>query len=236
MKEKAYVIHVLGNNEREVHIRRQLIKTPFDYEFINDGNIEDLTENRLSLYFSGGMLKPAPNTSCAFKHLLAYERIVENRIPHACIIEDDIEFTDNFSEIFNRSIAEIRNEKLCNFFISYEHSLSFFVKRSEERAGSVLYKREIARCAGFYMIDYNAAKLMLEKAKQEKIGVPIDWWHNDLIKRGLLNVYWCHPAIALQLSHNGKFASMIDDKPYGKVRTAIYKLKILYRKIRQVLS
>lgn len=236
MREKAFIIHVRGNKEREIYIKEQLKVTPFDYEFIEDGNIEDLTEDRLSTYFSGDLLNATPTSSCAFKHLLAYEAIVKNKLPYACIIEDDIEFTDNFTEVFKKSIAESNREKLEAFFISYEHSLSLFIRRSELKKNKILYKKQQTRCAGFYMIDYDAAKMMLEQAKHEKIHFPIDHWHNELIKKGLLNVYWSHPTIANQLSHNGKFASLIDGKAYGSKRVVIYKLKILYKKIRQLLG
>lgn len=236
MKDKAFIIHVRGNKERERHIKNALASTSFEYEFIEDGNIEDLKEEVLAQYFAGDLLKSAPNTSCAFKHFLAYERIVKDQLPYACIIEDDIEFTSKFHDIFYKAKAEIEKEKLETYFISYESSLNLFIKHSEEQKGKVLYKKTISRYAGFYMIDLNAAKLMLDQARQNNIYNPIDWWHTDLMKQGLLNVYWCHPPIARQLSHNGKFASMIDDKAHGPLRTIIYEFKILYKRIRQMIS
>jgi glycosyl transferase family 25 len=235
MKEKAFIIHVRGNKERKQHIENELASTPFEYELIEGGNIEDLEKDTLAKYFTGDMLKPAPNTSCAFKHLLAYEMIVKNQLPYASIIEDDIVFTSKFNSIFHQATAEIEREKLNTFVISYEESLHLFIRRSEEQKGRFLYKKNKSRFAGFYMVDFEAAKLMLAQAQQNKIGCPIDWWHNELINKGLLNVYWCHPTISRQQSHNGRFASLIDDTPHGLLRIITYNLKIFYKRIRQAI-
>lgn len=234
MREKAFIIHVRGNEERELHIKNELASTSFDYQFIENGNKEELKNEDLKAYFTGDMLQPSGRTSCAYKHLLAYKMIVENQLPYACIIEDDIIFTSNFNTIFSQSIKEFKKRKLKRFLISFEDSLNLFIRRSEEEKDQLLYKQNRSRFAGLYMIDLEAAKLMLAQAKAEKIGRAIDWWHNDLINQGSLNVYWCHPTIARQMSHNGKFGSLIDDNPHGPWQAFIYTLKLLYKNIRQV--
>ncbi|WP_374166304.1 glycosyltransferase family 25 protein [Arcticibacter sp. MXS-1] len=236
MNLKAYIIHVKGQEERKRHIESELAKTPFEYEFIEDGNISDLSHERLQKYFDGHMLDVKAASSCGYKHFLAYERIVREKLPMAIIFEDDIELFDNFLPILEQSLAEMANNNLKNMLVSYEYSLTWLINRSEEENNKVLYKKPISRCAGLYIVDFQAATMMLERVKKSKCDTAIDLWHNELIEKGLLNAYWCHPTIAQQQSHNGKTRSLIDNKKYGPVRIQIYKLKMLYKTLRQKLS
>lgn len=77
------VIHVRGNNTRKQYIQNELETLGYPYYFINDGNIEDLTPEILDRYFTDGetgdvMHGAYPRTSCAYKHILAMQYILEH--------------------------------------------------------------------------------------------------------------------------------------------------------------
>ncbi len=93
----TYVLHVKkGYESRGEHIRKMLSKIRLPFELILEGDMCDLTDNTLNKYFSREMHKIAPDTSCALKHLLAYEAILNNNYPGALILEDDIILHKNF--------------------------------------------------------------------------------------------------------------------------------------------
>lgn len=232
---KTYVIHVKGAVEREKYIKRELAKHNITFEFILDGNMEEITHEQLEKYFDGVMKNRTPQTSCALKHILAYENMIEENVQKALIFEDDIELFNSFTKIFNTSLLEIHNHQLKKYIISYENSTLQYVKRSERVSGQVLYKKDHSRCAGAYLIDIEAAKEIIQYLSQQKCDKPIDWIQHELIKNKKINVYWSHPVIAEQRSHNGKMPSLIDHKKMGFFRKLsfflqkIYKHQILYR-------
>lgn len=222
---KTYVIHVRGNKARENYIRNELKKFNIDFEFILEGNMEDMTDDDLTKYFRDDFKTVSPRTSCTIKHFYAYERMVENNVPVALIFEDDIELFSSFPGVFDKSLKEAA-EMRESFVISYESSTRDFISKSEEIPGRVLYHKPIGRCAGAYLIDLAAAQRILEYGNRTKVNFCMDWVHNELSDKGALKIYWCHPAIAEQQSHNGKIQSLLDEKKQG----AYYRLKYFLEK------
>ena len=232
---RTFVIHVRGNRQRELHISSEMSRHNIKYEFILDGNMEDITEKLLEKYFTGEMKKVSPRASCALKHFFVYEKMIEENIPVALVFEDDIELYDSFQNVFESSVSEARKENLENFIISYESSTQNFISNSEAVSGKYLYRKSHGRCAGAYLLNLNAAKTILQYAYHEKCGTVLDWFHNEFSDKGLLGIYWCHPPVAEQQSHNGKVFSLLDEKKQGyfyRVKFFLqkkYKEKILSR-------
>ncbi len=226
-KVKTFVIHVRGNKEREKHIKRELQKHNIDYEFILEGNMEDITENNLEKYFSDDYKKISPQTSCVLKHFYAYEQIVKNNISIALVFEDDIELFNSFQKIFEASVKESVTENLSGFIVSYEASTQNFIGKSEEVARKYLYKKNNGRCAGAYLIDVAAAKMILDYTYKYKCNMNVDWLHNELSAKGILKIFWCHPPVAEQQSHNGKIQSLLDSKKQGN----FYRIKYFIQKV-----
>lgn len=225
-KIKTFVIHVRGNKERENHIRKELGKHCIEFEFILDGNKEDIPPFYLEKYFRDDFKKKSPQTSCVLKHLLAYEKIVENKIPMALIFEDDIELFDSFQKVFEQSVIEAKKENLTGFIISYESSNQKFISKSEEEQGKYVYLKNHGRCAGAYLVDLKAAITILENAEKQKCNMNVDWFHNELSDNEKLKIYWCHPPIAEQQSHSGKVQSLLDEKKQGRY----FRIKYLIQK------
>ena len=104
---KIFIIHVKGDLKRRSHIEKQLNKVKFNYEYILEGNMEDIDKKILNKYFKGDMKKIQPSTSCALKHIKAYEKIKNSNLKYALILEDDIKLLNNFNDYFKKSIIEI---------------------------------------------------------------------------------------------------------------------------------
>lgn len=226
----VFVIHVRGNAVREAFITNELKRHGIDFEFISDGNIEDLSPDVMRDFFDLPLKNDLPATSCAYKHLLACKKILDSTIPCALILEDDIELSGSFEGFFGKSLSEAHALGLKGFLISYESSGHKYVPRSERRSGKTLYRRPHGRCAGAYLIDSCAAERILHYTMSEKCRQPIDWHHNELADKGLLEIYWCHPAVAEQQSHNGKLPSLLDNKKWGFLRRISYASQKLYRR------
>lgn len=232
---QVYVIHVRGNAAREAYIRGELGKHGLDFEFMLDANLGDIDQRTLDAYFVGEMHQYSPAMSCTLKHLRVYERMVREGVPFGLIFEDDIALSDNFNAVFAQSLQEIVGRGLENVVVSYESTGFKYVNRSERKAGMLLYRQRHGRCAGAYLVDLAAARTMVEYVAAERCHVPIDWLHNAYADRALLSIYWCEPAIAEQLSHNGAFQSLIDSKGVGLWRRVSFALQRWYKRLRSEL-
>lgn len=127
---KAYVIHVSTANSRKIFITEQLNRKKIEFSFIEDGDIADLTPSIIDQYFKGDLTISSPKTSCAYKHLLAYQRILEGEDEIAMVVEDDIYFYRNYNVMIKKIADEIRRKNISNFIISLEDSALMYIPRS----------------------------------------------------------------------------------------------------------
>lgn len=208
------VIHVKGNKEREAYIQKQLEKLDMPYHFILDGNIEDLTPEILDKYFSGDMYGQYPRTSCAYKHLLAMQYMIEHRLESALIVEDDLRFYHNFKDFFEKSVEECSSKYAdMPFIANFEESSLLFVPRSQRRKGIVLYPAQRDRYAGCYYINRLAAQAILEYVTSKHSDTTSDLLHTRLLNEGKLHYFWSHPCLACQCSCDGSMPTMIPTRP-----------------------
>lgn len=208
----VFVAHVKsGYEDRQMHIDKMLGDAGIAFEYMLDGDIPDITETRRSKYFSPVLEISLAAQSCALKHLLIYEQIVNRNLPGALVLEDDICLGRKFPQVFGKSMEEIHN---CvgggnPLIISYEDTRLRYVERSRRVWNQVLYAGDRDRFAGCYYINYLGAKMILDYLKEHPLDRPIDLLHHQLLQSGRLAYYWSHPTVATQGSHSGLFRSGI---------------------------
>ena len=232
---KVFVLHVKhGYDDRLISIKKQFSKRNIEFELITDGDMDDISQEQLDYYFSGEMHSVMPGSSCALKHFLAYENMLQNGISNALIFEDDIILANAFNYIFNQTIheASIRTDiDDTMLFVSYENSTLRTIDRSKRVKGQFLYQGTTTRCAGAYFLTNKIASVFLTKVKTDKCDIPIDWFHNKVLEGQKIPIYWCHPAQAEQGSHNGLFRSAIDQKKSGHFRQFTWNVVKQYKSL-----
>jgi glycosyl transferase family 25 len=207
------VIHVSsGYEQRAEHIQKMLGEKGIPFTFVLEGDKSELTPEVLDDYFADRMHQATAETSCTYKHLLAYECIVKEKLPGALVLEDDIVFYKRFISVFNQTLDELSALSDAPAIISYESSRLRFVPRSQRVKGQRLYPGDRDRMAGAYYINQAAARLILSLAHEEKCRLPIDLWHRQLLENHQLTYYWCQPTIAVQGSFTGRFRSSLSSK------------------------
>lgn len=227
---KAYIIHVSDAYDRKVHIENELKNKELDTTYILEGDKKTLTEALIKKYFKGDMASVSNATSCALKHILAYKKMLNENKRFFLVFEDDIHFYPNFSDL-KKIVYEIKERKLENFIISLEDSNLKFIPKSQRVKGKFLYPERKGRLAGAYLIDKKGVLSLLKFIDEEKIDLPIDWFHNKCIDKNVLNMFWSYPAIAVQGSLDGSIKSLIDNKKYGFFRIWSFKIQKVYKKI-----
>ena len=232
---KTFVIHPDRLKERGEHIDRMMHSLGLDYEFVNEGHDEQHIQDLLDRYMKDGREKlhcKVPRALCTVSHFLAYERIVADGLEGALVLEDDIALSRDFVARFEQSLKEYRAHHADKpVFISYEDSALRFVPRSQRKKGRMLYPAKKGRMAGCYFISRLAAEAVLQQLKKERCDMAIDWYHNDLIDKGVLQCLWCQPTIATQGTFSGAFhSSLVSDGRFVRLRWLFKKnyKKFLY--------
>lgn len=229
----VYVVHgIKGYELREVLLQNLLNKQyQFNAEFVTESIIPEENEALLQKYF----IKDIRNligkgaAFCTLVHILIYEKIIQNKNRYSLVFENDVCFISN--DFLERiKLVEKEADTLEEgFIISLENSTLEFPSLWKLKKNKYLYEEKSGRCAGAYLIDKKAAELMLKDIRIEKCKHVIDWWHNDLIDRKVLKMYWAHPALTEQGSFNGKLPSSISSRNNGIIRRIRWNAQKLYK-------
>ncbi len=184
-----------------------------DFEFVTEGSPANFDTGLLQKYFTVDV-KQKVNTgslSCTLNHILSYQKMVENNNRYALVFENDPFFMGDFI----RKIKAVATEAGAlpeGFIVSLENTTLEFPGTKKLKKGRLIYESDKSRCAGAYLIDQQAAKNILHDLQKNKCGEVIDWWHNTLIKRNVIKMYWAHPPLTEQGSHNGLLSAGISSK------------------------
>ena len=229
-----YIVHGLkGYEQHEKHVNYWLgEKYQLSYKYVVEGDYSLQTDESLNRYLDN---KVCTNMSkgeiaCALNHILCYEQVINNNDKYALIMEDDPFFLGDFIRKIRRVVEQAGNLEQ-GFIISLENTTLRFPPIKKIKKGKYLYEASAGRCAGAYLIDQVAANNMLSELKIQKCNTTIDWWHNEIIKKGVVKMYWAHPPLTEQGSHNGRFNSLLGTRAKGyipRIKWLIQKFYKLY--------
>jgi glycosyl transferase, family 25 len=229
--EGVYVIHAKkGYEQHENRIIKLFKENNLEFEFVTDGDQSLLNKDLLGKYFIADIDSKLSKgvQSCTLNHIIAYEKIVRNKNRYALVFENDPFFLGNFPEKLKRMSAEI-NELEKGFIISLENTTLCFPSYWVTKKEKFLYQATKGRAAGAYIIDLEGATRILNDLKESKCHAVIDWWHNSLIQKGVVKMYWAHPPLVEQGSHNGQLSSTISSKPNTLIRRIRWLVQKLYK-------
>lgn len=119
----TFVINLDKDKERMVHMHNQLKKLAIEYRrqsaILGKEYQPTLSEYDEELAIKKGGHKMLPGeVGCALSHAKVLEKIVQEKIPYALILEDDVVLPDNFKEIIEREIE--RNKKRWEY-LSFDY-------------------------------------------------------------------------------------------------------------------
>jgi len=236
--DHTFVVHVSeGAEDREKSVSEQLNRRNIPFEFMLRGDLKDITPEIQQEYFSDYLLGDLiPGTSCSLKHIYILEEIVKRKLDRVLILEDDIFLDKNFVSICNKALEETTDESRNfppNYFLALENNRKF-VPKTEEVEGRHLYEEDRVRFGGAYVVTYGTAEAILNYIKEFKCNMIIDSLYTVICREGLFSIYWIHPPIAEQGSHNGKFKSLLDEKRHGLFQRLNWKVQTAFKgKIRR---
>jgi glycosyl transferase family 25 len=229
--EGIYIVHAKKGYEfHEARINKLFTEFGLRYEFVTDGDPSCFTPALLNKYFSPDIRQVLRDgiLSCTLNHILSYERIVKNNNRYALVFENDPFFLGDFiSRIKDVAIEAYTLQP--GFIISLENTQLEFPSVKEVKKDKLLYPASHGRCAGAYMMDLPAAKNILQDLETNKCRQVIDWWHNNLIERQVIKMYWAHPPLTEQGSHNGLLSAGISTKSKSNLRRISWLAQKFYK-------
>lgn len=227
----VYIVHAKKGYEiHEQRINTLLKSYNMQFEFVTDGDPSLFDSIDLDKYFTSDIRSSVPKgaLSCTLNHIISYEKIVANKNRYAVVFENDPFFIGNFVQKIEK-VAKEADSLPPGFIISLENTTLQFPSFWETKKNRYLYQASRGRCAGAYLIDFAAAKASLDSLTTEKCNDIIDWWHNRLIERGIVRMYWAHPALVEQGSHNGQMCSTISSKQKNLIRRFLWNIQKIYK-------
>jgi glycosyl transferase, family 25 len=223
----AYVIHSTSLPEREDHIRRELQRSGIGFEWILDMEPADISDEIDRKYFIPGADLTRGQKSCALKHIVAMQRIVEKNHDLAFIVEDDTQLCDNFQDRL-RPILEAAKRWPRPRILHLGAATNFYVPASQIKPGEL----------ELYVLGRPEAKARLDWINRNRLDEPIDIAFNRADPELGIPFLWSDPPLAEQGSLNGRFESSLSRKRRNRFRMKVeFAVKRVYRgKIKRWLA
>jgi GR25 family glycosyltransferase involved in LPS biosynthesis len=146
------------------------------------------------------------------QHIEAYRRILQRRIQHAVILEDDVVLERGFRKRLGRYLRQLPEDYDVLYF-GAGGRVALHAERSvwEKVLGALhwknVFRRENhqGRYADSYLISGNAVARIVPQ--MTTFQFPIDWEMNYVQTKLRMNVYWAEPTLSRQGSASGRFGS-----------------------------
>ncbi len=197
---KTFVINLDKEKARMASIDAQLSQLGVVYERISAvyGKELPLQErnqavNKFRWWCAMGRPVVNAEIGCALSHFKIYTRMVEENIPYACILEDDIKLSPKFKE----SVAQVESRldvTKPQVVLLSDHTRQY---GGVLEADSFELRKSInGTCADGYCLTQEAAKVLLKQ--NLPLLVPCDTW-GRWVKKGVIELFHALPSVCQQV-------------------------------------
>jgi glycosyl transferase, family 25 len=196
----VFVINLKSSVQRRAIMEKQFNKLNIPYEIFEAVKGADVSEQDIAQYYDMDYYNSRPGyftpgaVGCTLSHYFIYKKMVEEKIPVAVILEDDMILNSQFAELTATVAKQIRHDEVVLlFYQSYEKILLSSPASVALTGKYQLYQvvnTALLRSTGGYMITYEGAKSMLEKSMPFS-SFPDDWksFYDRKILNGVRLVY-----------------------------------------------
>ncbi len=168
--EKSLLINLPERTDRLDHAQKQIVNVGFPNTFDVIPAIK--TENRGSFTHTGEM-------GCYLSHLQCLEIAKQNKNGHTLIMEDDLIFSDNFSEMLPLYLEQLDKDDCWDVFYFYNTSNNIFNFR--------IIKDIPTKAAHFFLINKKSTDFIYELIRRREVS--IDGSLYSFAKSGLIKMY-----------------------------------------------
>jgi len=238
----VFIINLPHSTDRKVFIKSQCKDLGVSPIFISAVNGEDLTESEIHQYYDQEKAKKffgrellLGEIGCALSHKKIYQKIIDENIPYAVILEDDAVIKEGFSEAVKLILAldVIWDLILLGHNKGFEKGKEIGSIKSFWSDIELDNKFKIGRVvkgglgAFGYIVSNNGAKELLDYIDLKKIIFPID---KTTSNSRIIKNYGLFPSV---VTVDMNFESMIDNdnlRDDDRQGELVYEIAMLVKK------
>jgi glycosyl transferase family 25 len=171
-------------------------------------------------FFSPSADLTVPEKSCALKHIVAMQRIVERKQEMAFIIEDDAQLRSDFHAKLQVILKDAERWPRPRI-LHLGAASNFYTPASQLIPGQHVFEGSRVRNMEMYALGATEAQARLDWIARHRLSLPIDIAFNKADPEMGIPFLWSEPPLAEQGSLNGKFASSLSRKNRSQFRLKI---------------
>lgn len=221
---KIFVINLKRSVKRRKNIERQLTQLGLKYELTEAIDGIEWGKERFRGLIEDGLIDrlPSGHLACGLSHHFLYKRIVDENLPQALILEDDIVLSDELPKIikfFNENTLEGSQVVLLHMQIMFGATKLLTKHCTKLSSQSSLYYLQPEGTVGStaaYIATKEFAQIKTER--DSPISITVDGWR-EMMQRGMLDYLRCaypYPVVPAMLP---------SDINYVNENTTKYKMK-----------
>lgn len=201
---RTFIINLKDNTTRRNAMQTQLDKTSLNYQFIEAVNGASLSDSELKKRVADypDCMLTKGEIGCALSHLKIYQKIADEKIDHALILEDDAVIPEDITETVNQLVQLDNNH--CNVYLLSAVNRYIKNKKSHSRVCKVYD----ADGTHGYLINQQAAKKLLSVLNP--VRYEADMWQVFRFNN-YINVYCLIPHI-INNNDTTKFSSLLEQE------------------------
>lgn len=174
--DNVFVINLERRKDRLKFVNNQLQKNNIKYTRFNafDGKKLHQYKNEIDLYINKNseIMKNNGQIGCSLSHLILWEKVVEKKMKHALIFEDDVIILDNFNERLNNIIKELPED--YNLVLLGGTTMKGSLIDGKQYILQGANYPEFNWCLHAYLINYKFAEKLLIDIKNNKLNKILD--------------------------------------------------------------
>jgi glycosyl transferase family 25 len=222
------IINVKSFVERRRHVEAQLARFSLSGEFIHEFDADEITADVDRRWFSGDQLNRGQK-SCALKHVVVLQRVIERGWQHCLVLEDDVVLADDFTDGVRAALAETRDEPRP-YVIYLGAGGNFYTPASQRQPGRRIYPASKGRFTDSYIISTQEAALRLARIEAQPMTKPIDVVFDTIDHAAGIRFLWLEDPVVEQGSKLGVFRTSLEAAPPNWLQGLRYRLERLRRK------
>lgn len=219
---KIFVINLIQSKDRRENVAQQFKKTDLEPDFFAAIDGRALTQEELKSLVVDTNYLSRGEIGCATSHLNIYRKMIESELSFALIFEDDITFSEKFTEEAIDKIANyIDNIPADKPTVILLDDSSFAEKAVHYIDNDIIIRKPVnAFLTHAYFINLQAAKNILKI--QTPLKFEIDAW-KYYIYLNQLELYCVSPTLVYQSYQFGSIISELKDRDFASDDRAKYK-------------
>lgn len=216
----TFIVNLKDNIDRRNRMKNQLNNSNFNYQFIEAVKGSDLTDEQIKSKVQDypNCLLTKGEIGCALSHINIYQKMVDESIEYALVLEDDAIVPKNLEKTINgiirQDIKHNRNVYLLSEVISYIEN---------KKLHSNIYSAYHACGAHGYLINFKAAKKLLSALNPIRYEADM-WWIFRF--RRYVNIYCAIPHLIDTIDENKSDSALEMERAKVQKEREIYRTKL----------